>query len=178
MNCMVWNPLMWVIESQKKSDWMMWYSCILLSQLMTAVVVLMTLYCLEMITRVVHCQSRFIWFDGGKVSWVVWQPGPLKMMNLVSSGFDWIFWLYATRACKFWMRLVFPWLHDVAWHSCYSDVFCSREISTMQTSKIMIPAVWQAWFDMVGNGVFKLCNWVTEWMTHDGIPVLCVLHLM
>jgi hypothetical protein len=39
---------------------MMRYSCILLSQLMTAGVVLMTLYCLEMITHVVHRQSRFI----------------------------------------------------------------------------------------------------------------------
>jgi hypothetical protein len=42
--------------------------------------------------------------------------------------------------------------------------------------EIMILAVWQPWSDMVGNGVSKLCN--LELMTHAGIPVLCVLHLM
>jgi len=42
--------------------------------------------------------------------------------------------------------------------------------------EMMIPAVWQPWSDMVGNGVSKL--WNLELMTHDGIPVLCVLHLM
>jgi len=42
--------------------------------------------------------------------------------------------------------------------------------------EIMIPAVWKPWSDMVGNGVSKLCN--LELMIHEGIPVLCVLHLM
>jgi hypothetical protein len=115
INCMVWNPLIWAIGSQKKvigwcgiaaycifPNWwqlLCWWPCTL-----------------EMIT---HCAS----------SWVVKCHGWYDYMvrwRWIISGFDWIFWLYASCACNFWMCLMFPWLHDVV-DSAVMVMFSVRE---------------------------------------------------
>lgn len=91
---------------------MMRYSCMLLSQLMAAGVVLMT--DLVLFGNLVLCTINLDSFDSmdSNIFMSCLTTWSLKIMNLVSSGFDW----YVVAICnlgylfmrKFWMLFVFP----------------------------------------------------------------------
>jgi len=150
MNCMVWNPIMWVTESCEKVNgwcsiaaycyhnwWQLvwcWWPC--------------TVWKWSHVLHIVNLGSSdsMVYCHGWSENLIRWRWWILWVL-----GLNWIFWLYATHwcVCKFGMRLVFPWLHDVACHNCYGEFSVRTKYLQCNPwnddSSCMATLVWYGW---------------------------------